>query len=96
LRLENNDDTRLINKLGPDGFPLLGVVDGCDVDMFSTAGGNDVEGGRDGQRHSRSERTATIEKSHGCIDCKQPAAEERTNAETCRGAQLLSSESSFT
>jgi hypothetical protein len=44
LRLENNDDTRLINKLGPDGFPLLGVVDGCDVDMFSTAGGNDVEG----------------------------------------------------
>jgi hypothetical protein len=81
--LENNDDTRLINKLGPDGFPLLEIV----LDIFSTAGGNDVDGGvvgamvrdREGVKERRRVRKAIDRIS--CCDCKQPAAEERTNAE---------------
>jgi hypothetical protein len=51
LRFENKVETRLISRLVPDAFPPLlplgefEIKDSCEVEMFSTAGGNGTDGG---------------------------------------------------
>jgi hypothetical protein len=41
LRFENNEETRLISRVGPDALTLLwGIVDDWETHMFSTGGGS--------------------------------------------------------